>query len=235
MANECDTAVDFIKMVVAHCEQFKSVQFFAVFDNACKDNTLDLVREQCPHIPELNVVWAPDNRNVVDAYVTGYRRALAAGCDWILEIDAGFSHDPRHVCRFFDRMNEGYSCVFGSRYLPGAEYCEKPRRRYFLSKAGTLLSNALLGTKLTDMTSGFELFHRDAMQHVLNCGIRSKGHFFQTEIKYHCSRFKVCEVPISYRSPSKSVSLRVVMDSLKILFLMFAVRVTGKQWSTIRI
>ena len=67
----------------------------------------------------LKIVTPPENRNVVDAYLLGYREALAAGCDWILEIDARFSHDPAEIPQFFRAMEDGHDGVFGSRFMHG--------------------------------------------------------------------------------------------------------------------
>ena len=97
MANEGADAVRFVKEVLAQCSQVKHVVFFAVLDRATKDNSLELLRDYEKTEPRLQAVWAPENRGVVDAYVRGYQEALAAGCDWILEIDADFSHRPEDV------------------------------------------------------------------------------------------------------------------------------------------
>ena len=110
--------------------------------------------------PRLRVVWAPENQCVVDAYVRGYREALIAGVDWILEIDAGFSHQPQDIPQFFDTMLQGYDCVFGSRFMPGGRFSGGSLKRYLISRGGSVLANLVLGTKETDMTSGFELFSR---------------------------------------------------------------------------
>ena len=90
MANEGAAAVTFVSEVLTACKRwnFKSVTFFAVLDNVSKDNTRDLLEALAREQPQLRVVWAPENRSVVDAYIRGYQEALAAGCDWILEIDA---------------------------------------------------------------------------------------------------------------------------------------------------
>jgi len=121
MANEEETAVGFVNEVLDQCARraFKTVTFFAVLDNVSKDNTLELLRQLAKEQPTLRVVWAPENSSVVDAYVRGYQEALAAGCDWILEIDAGYSHQPSDIPQFFERMLEGYACVFGSRFCEG--------------------------------------------------------------------------------------------------------------------
>src|SRR5690348_11097790 len=158
MANEGTEAVRFVREVLEQCNGFRSVKFFAVLDRATTDNTLELLREYAMAEPRLQVVWAPENRCVVDAYVRGYREALAAGSDWILEVDAGFSHQPEDMPQFFDAMRQGYDCVFGSRFITGGRFDGSTGKRYLVSRGGTILTNLLLGTKQTDMTSGFELF-----------------------------------------------------------------------------
>ena len=215
MANERDTAAGFVREVLAACApyRFKSLTFFAVLDQVSRDGTLDLLRGLETTVPQLRVVWAPENRCVVDAYLRGYREALDAGCDWVLEIDAGFSHQPSDIPAFFEKMAEGYDCVFGSRFCPGGGFTESPLKRRVISRGGTLLANLLLGTRLSDMTSGFELFSREALEGVLRKGINSRGHFFQTEIKAHCQPLRVAEVPIHYRAASDSVNNSVLKDA----------------------
>lgn len=228
MANERATAVEFVKSVLEQCEGFKQVSFFAILDNACKDGTTELLRNLQKEQPQLNVVWAPEDRCVVDAYIRGYREALGAGCDWILEIDAGFSHQPADMPQFFDKMLEGYDCVFGSRFCKDGSMSECPPGRRIVSRGGTICANVLLGTKLKDMTSGFEMFTRFALEKVLARGIKSRAHFFQTEIKTYCRKLKVAEVPISYRAPSASVNKMVLKDALGNLFRLFMLRLSGK-------
>lgn len=104
---------------------------------------------------------------------------------------------------------------------------EAPLTRRILSRGGSLLVNILLGTKLKDMTSGFELFTNSALKAVLNNGIKSRGHFFQTEIKVYCHKFHIAEVPIHYRAPSASVNLVVLKDAFKNLFRLFKLRLSG--------
>jgi len=213
MANEQDTACHFVKEVLQHCRGFAQVRFFAILDRVSRDRTKDLLEQVSVHTPELCVIWAPENRCVVDAYVRGYQEAIAAGCDWILEIDAGYSHRPQDIPQFFHKMLEGYDCVFGSRFCRGGSMTGD-WKRYWVSYGGSMLANLILGTKLKDMTSGFELFQRDALIQVLQKGLRSRGHFFQTEIKFYCHQFKIAEVPIQYKVLSNSVNQSVVKEAL---------------------
>jgi dolichol-phosphate mannosyltransferase len=226
MANEEATATAFVDAVLAQCldRGFKSVIFFAVLDRACTDATLDILHRRSAQLPALRVVWAPENKNVVDAYVRGYREALAAECDWILEIDAGFSHRSEDIPQFFETMALGYDCVFGSRFCHGGRMEDSPLERRLISRGGTWLANLLLGTRLKDMTSGFELFSRAAMQSLLDRGIESRGPFFQTEIKFNCRHLKTIEVPIVYRSPSHRVGAASLKDAFGNLWRLFRQR-----------
>ncbi len=170
------------------------------------------------------MVWAPENRGVVDAYVRGYCEALALQADWILEIDAGFSHQPSDIPSFFEKMTEGYDCVFGSRFCPGGSLTDSSRKRFWISWGGTFLTNLLLGTKLHDMTSGFQLFTRSALQMVLDRGIKSRGPFFQTEMKTYCRHLRIAEVPIHYRAASHAVGRKAIVDAVSNLWRLFQLR-----------
>jgi dolichol-phosphate mannosyltransferase len=230
MASEEQTALPFVDAVLKECQSrdFKQVTFFAILDRACKDNTLELLREHAKEQPQLRVVWSPENKGVVDAYVRGYREALAARCDWILEIDAGFSHQPEDIPQFFDKMSEGYDCVFGSRFCRGGNISDSSFKRKLISRGGTVLANSLLGTKLKDMTSGFEMFSRRTLEAILERGIKSRGPFFQTEIKTYCRNLRITEVPIQYRAASHDVNNKALKDSFSNLWRLFRLRRQGQ-------
>jgi dolichol-phosphate mannosyltransferase len=228
MANEAETAVSFIDSVLEHAAEVGRVTMFVVLDRVSRDNTLDLLRAHEAVEPRLKVVWAPENRCLVDAYVRGYREAVAAGCDWILEIDAGFSHDPREIPSFLKHIPEEWDCVFGSRYREGGSIGAGSLKRRIVSRGGTLLSNLLLGTGLSDMTSGFELFSRPAMELLLERGIRSRAHFFQTEIRAYCHGLRITEVPIHYSMPSPRLRGGAVVEAFRELYGLWKLRRAGR-------
>ncbi|MDQ3314169.1 MAG: glycosyltransferase [Verrucomicrobiota bacterium] len=228
MANEAERAVDFVDAVLKQCQSFRSKTFLVVLDRANRDNTLDLMREHAKTTPDLTVIWAPENRGPVDAYVRGYREALALNPDWILEIDAGFSHQPSDIPVLFEKMGDGYDCVFGSRFCPGGSIQDSSKKRYWISWGGTFLTNMLLGTKLQDMTSGFQLFTREALQMIVDRSIQSRGPFFQTEMKTYCRNLEVAEAPIHYRAASHNVGSKQIKDAFKNLWRLFGMRLAGR-------
>jgi dolichol-phosphate mannosyltransferase len=109
----------------------------------------------------------------------------------------------------------------------GGKFSDRPLSRYLISRWGSIITNLLLGTKLKDMTSGFEMFTASALRKILDKEIQSRGHFFQTEIKVHCRNFRIVEVPIHYRLPSQNVNSVVIMDAFSNLFRLFRKRIAG--------
>ncbi len=225
VTNEQATLEAFVGEVLAVCDgfAFADVKLFLIVDNTSTDNTLDLARELAspPPLSSVCCVWAPDNRSVADAYRRGYREAIQASCDWILEIDAGFSHRPEDIAPFFKHMAAGNDCVFSSRFARGAYFPRTALFRYLVSRGGTLLANRMLGTTLTDMTGGFECFTRRALQDILAIGIHSAGPFFQTEIRFHARHFNYAEVPIHYSAPSHRIRTKAISEALRGLWRLY--------------
>jgi dolichol-phosphate mannosyltransferase len=227
MANEAESAGRFVDSVLGNCADLAGRKFLAIVDQASTDDTRKILETHAATAPDLAVIWAPENRSVVDAYVRGYREALQTGADWILEIDAGFSHQPSEIPSFLEKMRHGYDCVFGSRFCEGGAFVDRSFARYWISFGGTLVTNLLLGTTLTDMTSGFQLFTREALEIILHRGIHSRGPFFQTEMKTYSRDLNVVEVPIQYRSPTHVVGSAALADAFVNLWRLFRARLAG--------
>ena len=216
LANEASTIDDFLSQV---CRQLgPRDRIFCVVDNASKDNTRECIENFAAQDDRIVCVWAPENRCVVDAYFRGYREAIGYGSDWILEMDGGLSHQPEEIPNFRSAIESGkYDYVGGSRFMSGGAHSGSIFRN-FISRAGTVLSNLVLRTKFTDMTGGFQCFSRKTMQLVIEKGVKSRGHFFQTEIKYLLRNHRWLEIPIVYNSPSASVNRAVIWESIRNLY-----------------
>jgi dolichol-phosphate mannosyltransferase len=228
MANEEAEFTAFTAALQQALDDLGSGTVYFVVDNVSKDNTLALCRDLARSDPRFVTVWAPENRNVVDAYIRGFREACEKGHACVVEMDAGLSHNPAQLPRFLDGLQAGYECVFGSRNMPGGSNADSPPLRRLLSATGTLLANLLLGSRLQDMTSGYEAFHRDVVKDILDRPLRSQAHFYQTELRYLLRRRNWLEVPITYRAPSPSISRKAVVNSLKCLLYYFRRRLSGK-------
>lgn len=215
LANEERTVLELLTRVVAHLED--GDRLFCILDRVSRDRTMEIAQGFAAKEPRVAVVWAPENRCVVDAYFRGYREALEAGCGWILEMDGGLSHLPEEIPRFLDAMRSGVDFAAGSRFARGGKY-HGFGIRYIISRGGTLLANLLLRTRMKDMTGGFECFTARALRHVAERGVRSRAHFFQTEIRYMLRGWNWVEVPIRYRNPSKSLGRNNVIEAFRTLW-----------------
>jgi dolichol-phosphate mannosyltransferase len=226
LANE---AVDFpvlAKSLQTVLNRLQSGTVYFVVDHVSKDNTKQLVEELEKQDDRFKLIWAPENKNVVDAYLNGYKAAIKENHDFFIEMDGGLSHDPRALPMFLRVLNEGNQCAFGSRFINGGSTADSAWKRKFLSKFGTTISNILLDTKMKDTTSGYQGFHRNVVEAFLAYGLRSKAHFYQTELRYLLRNTRYMEVPIHYRAPSPSVSKGAIKNSLEVLMYYFMRRIT---------
>ena len=228
MANEQENFHPFISSLTKVLNILESGKVYFVIDRVSKDDTLELCKSLSATDNRFTTVWAPENRNVVDAYITGYKEALKSKHEIIIEMDAGLSHDPKALPMFLRVLNEGNECAFGSRFINGGSICDSNWKRTFLSKFGTILSNLLLGTKMHDMTSGFQGFHANIVEKFIEYGLLSKAHFYQTELRYLLRESRYAEIPIHYQTPSPSVSKKAIYNSFHVLFHYFLLRLRFK-------
>jgi len=225
MANEEEDFSPFISSLCEVLDKLGCGKVYLIVDKISIDNTFKL----CSEISELDhrfvTVWSPENRNVVDAYLKGYRTALGDGHEIIIEMDAGLSHDPKALPMFLRVLNEGNECAFGSRFINGGSICDSTWKRTFLSKIGTILTNLLLGSKMYDMTSGYQGFHASVVEKFVAYQLLSKAHFYQTELRYLLRKSRYSEIPIHYRAPSPSVSKKAILNSIMVLLHYFYMRI----------
>ncbi len=231
MANEENEFVEFVSLLTRVLDEMKTGSVYLIVDNVSTDNTLQLCSSLSKSDPRYHTVFAPDNKCVVDAYLKGYQTAYDNGHQLILEMDAGLSHDPRAIPIFIRALNEGNECTFGSRFINGGSMGDSPMNRWLLSRVGTMLANMLLGTNLHDMTSGYQGFHREIVGKILNYKLKSRAHFYQTEIRYILRKFRCCEIPIHYNSPSPRVSQKAIRNAIDTLFFYFMMRLRRKSMS----
>lgn len=227
MANEERDFHPFTDEIIKVLDRLESGRVYFIVDSVSKDRTLEICKALSEKDSRFITIWSPENKNVVDAYIRGYKEALKQGHDIIIEMDAGLSHDPRAIPMFLRTLNEGNECAFGSRFINGGSIFKSTYKRTFLSRMGTVLSNVLLGTRLHDMTSGYQGFHASVVSQFVNYPLLSKAHFYQTELRYLLRKKRFREIPIHYRAPSPSVSQKAISNSINVLWHYFVLRLIG--------
>lgn len=228
MANESKDFHPFVSSLTQVLNMIEGGKVYFIVDKVSIDKTLELCQNLSMSDNRFITVWAPENKHVVDAYMKGYQEALNNNHEIIIEMDAGLSHDPKALPMFLRVLNEGNECAFGSRFINGGSICDSNWKRSFLSRFGTILSNILLGTRMYDMTSGYQGFHAHVVERFVEYGLLSKAHFYQTELRYLLRKSRYAEIPIHYRAPSPSVSKKAILNSFYVLFHYFFLRIKFK-------
>ena len=215
VANEQDTMGQIIEEIMAL--PYDNLHLYPVIDSYSKDKTEEIIRSyECTG--RVKCVFYEKSTGVISCYMEGYRQALQDGAEYVIEMDGGGSHKPSEIPQFISKLEEGYDCVWGSRFIKGGGMENDPLYRKILSGGGTFLSNLVLGTKLKDMTSGFEAFKRGVLEKFDFDAFLSTGHMYQTEMRFYCRNYKTIEVPIHYTAGKSSLKFKSVVEALVILF-----------------
>ncbi len=152
------------------------------------------------------------------AYIAGFKWALARDYDYIFEMDADFSHDPKYLPAFLAAIEKN-DLVLGSRYVPGGGVKNWGLLRKFISRGGSLYARTILGLSLRDLTGGFKCFRRQVLEAIDLDSVKSNGYSFQIEMTYRarCKGFRICETPIVFedRTAGKSkMSRKIFLEAV---------------------
>ena len=216
VANEEDTMERNLDEILAL--PYDNLHIYPVIDNYSKDRTEEIIRKKAAENDRVKCIFYKESRGVISCYLEGFRQALADGAEQILEMDGGGSHLPSEIPQFLAKMEEGYDCVWGSRFMEGGSMRKQSLYRRILSQGGTILANLVLGTRLKDMTSGFECFQRRVLEAMDLSAFLSTGHMYQTEMRYYCRNLRTVEVPIHYVGTASSLKSSSVTEALRLLF-----------------
>ncbi len=172
-----------------------------IVDDNSPDGTGQLADEFARQRPgKVHTLHRSGKLGLGTAYVSGFKQALELGADRVIQMDADFSHPPEKLVEML-QASDTCDLVIGSRYIQGGSLDKDwPFYRKALSGFGNYYARTLLGVKIHDITAGFRLWNRTALQRIPLDRIRSNGYMFQVEMAYVASLlgFKVIEVPIYF-------------------------------------
>jgi dolichol-phosphate mannosyltransferase len=177
----------------------KGVHVLVVDDNS-PDGTGELADRLAAQLDYVEVLHRERKEGLGPAYLAGFRRALDAGAELVLEMDCDFSHDPAAVPQLIAAMDEGVDLALGSRYVTGGSVGNWGFLRRFVSAGGSWYARLLLGVPVRDLTGGFKCYRRRVLETIDLDAIASKGYAFQIETTYRTLRagFRVAEIPIHF-------------------------------------
>ncbi|WP_311448297.1 apolipoprotein N-acyltransferase [Frankia nepalensis] len=171
-----------------------------VIDDNSPDGTGEIADELAREDPRIHVLHRAGKSGLGSAYIAGFSWALRHGYDVIVEMDADGSHQPEQLPRLLTRLDAGADLVIGSRWVPGGQVHNWPRRRLVLSRGANAYVRAALRIPLRDATAGYRAYRAEVLRARDLDKIQSQGYCFQVDLAWTAWRhgFSVAEVPITF-------------------------------------
>ena len=197
-----DEADNIARMAAALTEVFErhDIDGRVLFiDDRSPDGTGAIADRLAAADPRVLALHRARKSGIGPAYRDGFRAALAAGADLVMEMDCDFSHDPREIPALLAAAAEA-DVVLGSRYVPGGSVRDWGIVRRAISRGGCLYARLVLGVPIHDLTGGFKCFRSAVLAHLPLDEVSARGYGFQIEMTYRAllAGFHVTEVPITF-------------------------------------
>ncbi|MBI4822403.1 MAG: polyprenol monophosphomannose synthase [Deltaproteobacteria bacterium] len=197
-----------------------------VVDDNSPDGTGEIADRLAKEDARVIVLHRPGKEGLGRAYLDAFRFGIERGYEYIFEMDADFSHDPRYLPRLLEAFADA-DVVIGSRRVPGGGVVDWGPFRRAISQGGSLYARIVLGVEVRDLTGGFNGFRRRVLESIGLEGFETSGYGFQIELKYRCLRagFRVVELPIVFPDRKKgrskmssAIFLEAMTNVLKLRF-----------------
>jgi dolichol-phosphate mannosyltransferase len=192
-----------------------------VVDDASPDGTGQLADRLADELAGVEVLHRQGKDGLGPAYLAGFDYALTRGAEFVIVMDADFSHDPAHLPAMLAAAQDS-DLVLGSRYIAGGRIENWPPLRRVLSRSGSLYARLMLGVKVRDLTAGFRCVRRRVLEAVEPSTLRSQGYVFNIELTYRAllAGFTVKEIPICFRDREEGeskMSLPIAVEALRLV------------------
>ena len=203
-----------------------------IVDDNSPDGTGALADELAAAEPRIHVLHRPGKSGLGKAYLAGFRWALEQGYDFIFEMDADFSHDPKFLPAFLAAI-ENADLVLGSRYKSGVNVINWPISRLLLSLGANEYARWVTGVPLSDSTGGFKCFRRRVLEGIDLDRVRSNGYSFQIEMSFRAWKkgFRLVEIPIVFTDRvegQSKMNKRIVREAIWMVWWLRLQSVTGR-------
>jgi dolichol-phosphate mannosyltransferase len=203
-----------------------------VVDDESPDGTGAMVSAMAARDPRIQLVNHRPRLGIGPAYKEGFRVALEQGADFVVQMDADFSH-PAAMLPQFLALGADHDLILGSRYLRGITVVNWPIERLLISYFGNWYVRRVTGLPVRDATGGFKCWRREALAAVHTERVRSNGYAFQIETTYRAWRrgLRITEVPIIFmdRTEGESkMSRRIGLEALWIVWWLKLANLMGR-------
>jgi|SRR5579884_81929 len=199
-----------------------------VVDDGSPDGTGQIADRLAAEIPTLEVLHRAAKGGLGHAYLAGFARALTGGAEFVIEMDADFSHDPRYLRDLVAAVQQA-DLVLGSRYVSGGGVRDWGLLRRLISRGGGTYARIILGVEIQDLTGGFKCIRREVLEAIELESVRAEGYGFQIEVTYRAllAGFKVREIPIVFQDRTAGTSKMSTRIALEAMWLVPRLRRTA--------
>ncbi len=181
------------------------------------------------HAGQVVVMHRTEKTGLGPAYLAGFQRAIDLGAEYIVQMDADFSHQPKYIPDLIDKLEQGYDLVIGSRFARGGgvDQSWSLYRKLLSWFANGVYVRVLLGIPVSDATGGYRIWRRETLTGMGTDRVRSNGYVFQVEMAYVAYRlgYRIAEIPIYFpdraRGKSKMGSHIVFEAALRVWQLIY--------------
>ncbi len=189
-----------IENIVRYVFSLNPVFDILIIEDNSPDGTAAIVKELQKEFSNLYLIEPKGKLGLGTAYIAGFKWALEHGYNYIFEMDADFSHNPRDLVRLYEACQQGADMSVGSRYVTGVNVVNWPMSRVLLSYFASKYVRIITGMKVHDATAGFVCYTRNVLENIDLDHIRFKGYAFQIEMKFttYTLGFRIQEVPIIF-------------------------------------
>lgn len=192
-----------------------------IVDDDSPDGTADEVKNwQLKHPNNVHMLQRKGKLGLGTAYIAGFKFALDKGYEYIFEMDADFSHNPKDLLRLFKTCQDGADISIGSRYVKGGGLENWPLDRKLLSYGASIYVRSITWMMIKDPTAGFVCYTNKVLSTFDLNKIRFIGYAFQIEMKYSAWKngFKLVEVPITFKDRElghSKMNSNIVSEAMK--------------------
>jgi len=186
------------RLVESVCSYQPGINILFV-DDSSPDGTATLIKKMQQKRNCIHLLERPVKEGLGRAYIAGFKVALKKGFQYIFEMDADFSHDPKEIPNFLKAIEDN-DLVLGSRYIKGVNVVNWPLRRLLLSYFANMYTRIVTGLPIQDATGGFKCFRREVLENIDLDKIDSNGYGFQIELSFKAWKkgYRVKEIPIIF-------------------------------------